>query len=98
MEIELSPKEKRKIVCEMYLKGFTAPEINRVVGFKGKSTVYNIVLKAGIANKYIFYTNEMIDKIVDGWRDRKSSKQIAIKLGLTESQVHNQLRRLYLVD
>jgi len=99
MEIELTYEEKSKMVCELYLKGFTYYEIMRATGYKTTKSISDIIKKNNLANRVIDnYPENLKHKIVEGWRDRKSNTQIGINLGLSRFQVRSVLRKLYLVD
>ena len=99
MEIELTYEEKSKMVCELYLKGFTYYEIMRATGYKTTKSISDIIKKNNLANRVIDnYPENLKNKIVEGWRDRKSNTQIGINLGLSRFQVRSVLRKLYLVD
>jgi len=42
-------------------------------------------------------TEEQVEQIVDLWKDRWSTKAIAIKMNLSYNCVYSHLRKLYLV-
>jgi predicted DNA-binding protein YlxM (UPF0122 family) len=42
-------------------------------------------------------TEEKIDKMIDLWKDRWSTKAIAIELGVSYTSVYQQLKKRYLV-
>ena len=42
-------------------------------------------------------TEEQIDRMVDLWKDRVSTKAIAIELGVSYTCIYQQLKKRYLV-
>lgn len=99
MEIEFTTQEKRKMVCELYLKGFTYHEIKRATGYKSTKSISDIIKENGLANRVIdTYPHVLIDQIIEGWRDYKTNTQIGVKLGLSRHQVRSVLKKMYLVD
>jgi len=42
-------------------------------------------------------SEEKIDKMIDLWKDRWSTKAIAIELGVSYTSVYQQLKKRYLV-
>lgn len=98
MEVTLTPTEKRKIVCEMYLNGFTYREIMRATGYKTTSAIAKIIASRGLANRLPDFPDELVEKIFELWQERLSLSQIGIKLGLGKDQVRYQLKKMCLVD
>ena len=95
---EFTPKERRKMVCQMYLQGFTYNQIMKATGYKTTSAIAKIIASKGLADRLPNFSQNQIDRMIDLWRDRLSCESIGIKMGLSKDQVRHQLKKLCLVD
>lgn len=97
MESKRLSKEEVFLFDELYLKGVKIKEIARILEISEKG-VKKRIERTQIGNRKFKAPEELIDEIIEHWRDRLTVGQIAIKMNLSKHIVHYQLKKLCLVD